>query len=78
MKWVSVITAPNEPIGESWAELLRGQGVPAFVQRDTVRAYLGSGITPVRIMVPEEREEDGKRVLDNFVGPDEWPPEETR
>ena len=77
MKWVSVTTAPNEPIGESWAGLLRERGVPAYVRAESVlQVYLGSGMTPVRIMVPEDREGEGKRLLEDLLGPDESPPEE--
>ena len=79
MKWVTVITAPNEPIAESWAGLLRERGVPAYVRAESfIRVYMGSGMTPIRIMVPEDREEEGKRLLDDLLGPDEGPPEEQR
>ena len=68
MKWVAISTAPNEPIGESWAEILRVHGVTAYVRQDTIPAYLGSAFTPVRIMVPEPQAEEGKRLLDLLVG----------
>ena len=73
MQWVCIATAPNEPIGESWAELLRNEGVPAFVRSDTVRAYVGSGFVPVRVMVHEDREQDGRVVLEELLGPGEEP-----
>lgn len=78
MKWVCVVTAPNEPIGESWVEVLKQRGIPAYLNMDVVRSYLGIGVAPVRIMVPEEREAEGKRLLDEMIGPDEWPPEPDR
>lgn len=78
MKWVCVATAPNEPIGESWAELLRERGVPAYVTGEAVmKAYLGA-IIPVRVMVPADRETEGRRLLEDLLGPDESPPEEMR
>ncbi len=77
MKWVCVSTAPNEPIGESWAGLLRDKGIPAYVKSESwTRVYFGSGMLPVRVMVPEDKEEDGRRILDDVLGPNEWPPEE--
>jgi len=72
MSWVPLVTAPNEPIGESWAALLRDMGVPAYVRVESfMRGGLGSGILPVRIMVPEEREGEGRRLLDEMLGPGE-------
>lgn len=74
MKWVTVTTAPNEPIGESWAGLLRERGIPAYVKSETVMSlYMGSASTPVAVMVPEDQREDGAKILDGFLGSDEWP-----
>ena len=74
MRWVLVKTAPNEPMGESWAELLRQNGVPAYVRRETlgVLVYVGSGMTAVRVMVPEDKCEQGKALLDELLKP--WDP----
>ena len=74
MNWVSIITAPNEPIAESWAEILRVHGVSAYVRQDTIPAYLGSAFTPVRIMVPDSEAEEGKRLLAMLIGPNDEPP----
>ena len=70
MPWVAATTGPNEPIAESWAEILRNHGIPAYVRQDTIRSYLGAAFTPVRIMVPEEGLEEAKRLLDMLVGPE--------
>ena len=69
MKLVCVATAPSEPIGESWAELLRNQGVPAFVRSDTMRAHFGSSFLPARVMVAQERESDALSILEDFLQP---------
>ena len=68
MNWIAIITAPNEPIGESWAEVLRMNGVAAYVRQDSVTAYLGASSTPVRIMVREMDAEEGKHVLEILIG----------
>ena len=68
MKWIAIITAPNEPIAESWAEVLRMNCVAAYVRQDSVTAYLGASFTPVRIMVREMDAEEGKRVLEMLLG----------
>ena len=71
MKLVCVATAPSGPIGESWAELLRNQGVPAFVRPDTPRSHFGSGLLPARVMVAQEREHDALVILGEFLQPTE-------
>ena len=77
MKWVAIITAPNEPIGESWAEVLRMNGVAAYVRQDGVMAYVGASFTLVRIMVRETDVDEGKRLLAMLVGEDEEDATET-
>ncbi|MCH7552490.1 MAG: hypothetical protein IIC82_00625 [Chloroflexi bacterium] len=70
MKWVALRTAPNEPIAESWAELLRINGVPARVPHNPVmQVYLGSGTSPVPVQVPENREEEGRSILEDLLEP---------
>ena len=72
-KWVALRTAPNEPIGESWAELLRANGVASYVRRDTMMAYVGVGFTPVQVMVPEDKAEEGERLLRELLDADADP-----
>ncbi len=69
MRWVRLTTAPNEPIGESWAELLRRHGLPAYVRAETVVTLITGGSRPVALMVPEERREEGLALLERLVGP---------
>lgn len=71
MKWIAIITAPNEPIGKSLAEMLRTNGVAAYVKRDGVTVYLGTSFTPVRIMVREMDADEGRRLLAMLVGGDQ-------
>lgn len=69
MDWVSVNTAPNETMGEVIAQLLRNNGIPAHVRTATLAAYAGSGMTPVRVMVPDNREAESRALLADLTGP---------
>jgi len=70
MNWVELRTAPNEPIAESWAELLRINGVPARVPHNPImQVYLGSGMSPVPVQVPEDCEEEGMSILEDLLEP---------
>ncbi len=69
MNWVLLTTAPNAPIAESWAALLRGQGIPAHVSADTVSMLYAGGLMPSQVRVPEERLAEAKKVFDDLVGP---------
>ncbi|MEE9284663.1 MAG: hypothetical protein V3V35_02925 [Dehalococcoidia bacterium] len=69
MKWVCLTTAPNEPIGESWTELLRKHGMPAYLRIETVTSLIAGGSQPVRLMVPEDRHEEAQALFDRLVGP---------
>ena len=74
MDWTTVTTAPNEPMGEVIAQLLRNNGIPAHVRTATLAVYAGSGITPVRVMVPDNREAESLALLAELTGP--WDPDE--
>ncbi|MSQ25696.1 MAG: hypothetical protein EXR49_05415 [Dehalococcoidia bacterium] len=70
MRWVTLTTAPNEPLGESWAHLLRQHGVCAYVAPDTITALIAGQARIVQIRVPEEQAARAKELL---IGPWEWP-----
>ena len=76
MKWVTLTTAPNEPIGQSWVELLVKHGVPAHVAANTIVSLVSGGAMPVRIMVPQDRMGEAEAKLEELVGPWEWMPAE--
>lgn len=69
MKWALLTTAPNAPIAESWAALLRGQGIPAYVRANTVAILYGGGTLPAQVYVEAERREEAERVFNDLVGP---------
>ncbi len=69
MNWVRVATAPNQSIGESWAELLREEGIPARVQPAGASVYIGIDFRPVPVMVSEDRLTDAHTLLAEFLDP---------
>ena len=72
MKWACLTTAPNEPIGYSWVELLRKHDMPAYLRIETVTSLIAGGSRPVRLMVPADREDEARALFDRLVGPWEW------
>ena len=76
MKWVTLTTAPNEPIGQSWVALLANHGIPAHVEGNIIVTLVGGAGSPVRIMVPEDRMGEAETKLEELVGPWEWMPAE--
>ena len=72
MMWACLIVAPNEPIGQSWIELLRKHDMPAYLRIETMSMLIAGGSRPVRLMVPADREEEARTLFDSLVGPWEW------
>lgn len=76
MRWVRLTTAPNEPIGQSWVELLRKHGIPAYLRVETFSSLITGGSRPVWLMVPADRQEEGRALFEQLIGPwDEKPAE---
>lgn len=71
--WVTLTTAPNEPLGESWAQLLRQNGVSAYVAPDTISSLIAGQARIVEIRVPGEQAARAKELLEELVGPWEAP-----
>jgi hypothetical protein len=69
MRWVRLTTAPNEPIGQSWVELLRKHGLPAYLRTETVATLVSGGSHPVALMVPADRKQEGQALFERLVGP---------
>lgn len=63
MRWVSIVTAPDQLTAELWCELLIQNGIPAALEAGDAVSFLGVSSFPVRLMAPEEREEDARRFL---------------
>jgi len=66
MKFSHAATAPDQLTAEMWLDLLREEGVPAFIEpRDSV-SFLGLSTMPCRILVPEDMVEKAKEILADF------------
>ncbi|MBI4202277.1 MAG: DUF2007 domain-containing protein [Chloroflexi bacterium] len=69
--WVYLATAPDRLTAEVWAELLRNDGLPVIVREDYPLTYLGVAFGPCRLMVLEDRLEEAKHLLAEYVSPGE-------
>ena len=63
-------TAPDQLTAEMWQELLRGEGIPAMIRASDTASYLGVSAAPCRLMVPEERLPEARRMLEEHLGPE--------
>ena len=71
MRWVYLVTAPNELVAEMWRDLLVQAGIPALVEAGGRASFLGNALTPLRIMVADERREEAREVLEGYLTPAE-------
>ncbi len=67
MRWVSIVTAPDQLTAELWRELLIENGIPASLEAGDAVSFLGVSSFPVRLMAPEDREEDARRFIDEIL-----------
>ena len=67
MRWIPIVTAPDQLTAEAWRELLRENGIPAALKAADSISYLGVSALPVRLMIPEERESDARWILDDIL-----------
>ena len=65
-RWVEFATAPDQLIAETWAGLVRNEGCPCAVKSDVV-PFLGISVMPVRLMAPEARADEARRLLAFYV-----------
>ena len=54
MKWVTLVTAPDQLAAEMWSELLNRRGVPTLVRPGDTASFLGVSAYPCRILVDDE------------------------
>lgn len=69
MTWVTLVTAPNEPLREPLAPARRRRLRCA----DTITALIAGGVLTVQAMVREDEVARAQELLEQVVGPWEWP-----
>ncbi len=65
---VYLATAPDRILAESWAELLRQNGIQVMVRQDQPNVYLGVGFFPSRLFVLEDRLAEARQLLEELTG----------
>ena len=66
MKWVILVTAPDQLTAELWRELLQESGIPAMLQAGDAVSFLGVSAFPCRLLVPEDRYTEAQGLLDEL------------
>ncbi|MEE8442683.1 MAG: DUF2007 domain-containing protein [Dehalococcoidia bacterium] len=70
INWVYLTTAPDQITAEMWRELLYNDDVPAMIRAGDTASFLGVTSAPCRLMVPEERLQEARGLLEERLGPD--------
>ena len=68
MKWVTVVTAPDETTAEMWRVLLAQEEIPAMIRSSDAVSFLGTSFLPCRLLVPEDRKEEALAILELHLG----------
>ena len=67
---VYLTTAPDQLTAEMWQELLHNDGIPAVIRAGDTASYMGVSNAPCRLMVPEDRLQEARRLLEEHLGPE--------
>lgn len=73
--WTVVRVAPDQLTAEMWVAMLREDGMPAFIKPSDAVSFLGTSGLSCRLLVPEERLEEAKAILEERLVDEPWPPE---
>ena len=63
MEWAYLATAPDQMVAETWAELLRAEGIRVTLDPGDVVSYLGVSPRPCRLLVPRLEISQGRAAL---------------
>jgi hypothetical protein len=63
MRWVHLVTAPDQVTAEIWVAILKDEGVAAMIHPTDAVSYLGVSSMGCRIQVPEDDLERARDVL---------------
>lgn len=67
--WSLLAVAPSQPLAETWADLLRQEGIPAMLQPQDAISFLGVTAFPCRLLVPGERLGEARNILSHYLEP---------
>ncbi len=68
MEWVVLETAPDQVVAEMWVEILRDNGVPAFVRvPDAIAGYGVQSTRDCGVMVPDTHIEIAANILKSIL-----------
>ncbi len=68
MRWVTLVTAPDQLAAEMWSELLNQHGIPTLVRAGDTSSFLGVSAYPCRILVDDEYLDEARRFLTDELG----------
>ncbi len=68
MKWVTLVSAPDQLVAEMWSDLLNRRGIPTLVRAGDTSSFLGVSAYPCRILVDEKRMDEALRILREDLG----------
>ena len=68
MKWVTLVTAPDQLAAEMWSDLLNRRGIPTLVRAGDTSSFLGVSAYPCRILVDDEYLDEARRFLKDELG----------
>lgn len=68
MKWVVLVTAPNEWTAHIWQGILNESGIPIVIRGGDVNPFLGSSPFPVRLLVREHQKDEALAILEDQLG----------
>lgn len=68
MRWVTLVSAPDQLAAEMWSELLNQRGVPSIVRAGDTASFLGVSAYPCRILVDDEYLDEARQILREDLG----------
>lgn len=68
MRWVTLVTAPDQLAAEMWSELLNQHGIPTLVRAGDTSSFLGVSAYPCRLLVDDEYLDEARRFLTDELG----------
>ncbi len=68
MRWVTLVSAPDQLAAEMWSELLNQRGIPAIVRAGDTATFLGVSAYPCRILVDDEYLDEARQILREDLG----------